>query len=137
MPVPVNDSSGAYGNAQISIGVPAFIVVDAEQSTEAQQQGAIEFLNWLVTTEEGAGFYVDEFQFLPAYSTIEEPPADQLSQQILGYASDDAALEWMNSLYPADGWPTFGASMQKYLAGQADRAGLAGEFEAYWTSVEG
>jgi raffinose/stachyose/melibiose transport system substrate-binding protein len=42
----------------------------------------------------------------------------------------------MNSLYPPDGWPTMGVSMQKYLAGEVDRAGLAAEFEDYWSSIE-
>ena len=136
IPVPVSDDPAAYGNAQISVGVPAYIVVDAEQSSEAQQQGAIDFLTWLTTSPEGLDFYVNEFKFLPAYDTVTEPPADSLSQQILGYASSGEALEWMNSLYPADGWPTFGATLQQYVAGQTDRAGVAEQFQAYWTTVE-
>lgn len=136
IPVPISDTADDYGNAQISVGVPSYIVVDAEQSSEAQQQGAIDFLTWLTTSEEGLDFYVNEFQFLPAYDTVAEPPADTLSQQILDYASSGDTLEWMNSLYPADGWPTFGATMQQYVAGQADRQSVAGQFEEYWASVE-
>jgi raffinose/stachyose/melibiose transport system substrate-binding protein len=136
LPVPISDNAADYGNTQISIGVPAYIVVDAEQSTPEQQAGAVAFLNWLVTSEEGQRFYVEEFKFLPAYSTIERQPADSMNQQIVGYAASGQSLEWMNSLYPADGWPTFGASMQKYLAGQADRSQLAAEFEEYWPTVD-
>lgn len=136
LPVPISDNAGDYGNAQISVGVPSYIVVDADQSSEAQQQGAIDFITWLTTSDEGLDFYVNEFQFLPAYDTVAEPPADTLSQQILGYASSGNTLEWINSLYPADGWPTFGATMQQYIVDQADRASVAEQFEDYWTSVE-
>lgn len=136
IPVPVSDDPADYGNAQISVGVPAYLVVDAEQSSPEQQQGAVDFLTWLTTSPEGLDFYVNEFKFLPAYDTVAEPPADSLSQQILGYASSGETLEWMNSLYPADGWPTFGATLQQYVAGQADRAAVAEQFQGYWTTVE-
>ena len=137
LPVPISDSAGDYGNAQISVGVPAYIVVDAEQSSPEQQAGAIAFLDWLVTTDEGADIYVNQFKFLPAYSTISESPADQINQQVVAYAEAGESLEWMNSLYPADGWPTFGATLQKYVAGQSDRAEVASDFEDYWSSLDG
>lgn len=136
IPVPVSDDPADYGNAQISIGVPAYLVVDAEQSSAEQQAGAIDFLTWLTTSDEGLDFYVNEFKFLPAYDTVEAPPADSLSQQILAYASSGNSLEWMNSLYPADGWPTFGASMQQYVSGDIDRATLAEQFAGYWPTVK-
>ena len=36
---------------------------------------------------------------------------------------------------PDDEYPMLGASMQKYLAGQIDRAGFASEIEAYWKTA--
>ena len=135
MPLPISDNADDYGNAQVSVGVPAYIVVDAEQSSEAQQAGAIDFINWLTTSDEGKRFYSEEFDFLPAYEDMAAPSAS-MNVQIVDYASSGETLEWMNSVYPIDGWPTFGASMQKYLAGNIDRSELAGEFEAYWSSAE-
>ena len=135
MPLPISDNPDDYGNNEISVGVPAYIVVDAEQSSEAEQAGAIDFINWLTTTEEGKGFYSGPFEFLPAYEDMEVPSAP-MNIQIVDYASSGETLEWMNSVYPIDGWPTFGASMQKYISGNIDRDGLAGEFEDYWASVE-
>jgi len=136
LPVPVSDDPADYGNAQVSVGVPAYLVVDAEQSSPEQQAGAVDFLTWLTTSEQGLDFYVNQFKFLPAYDTVAEPPADSLSQQILGYASSGETLEWMNSLYPADGWPTFGAAMQQYVSGAIDRAGLADQIAGYWKTVK-
>jgi raffinose/stachyose/melibiose transport system substrate-binding protein len=136
LPLPVGDDPTAFGNTQVSVGVPFYMVVDASQSTEDEQAGAIDFLNWLVADEVGQTYYVDEFKFLPVFDTIAAQPTDALSQQILDYAAQGRTLEWMNSLYPPDGWPTMGVSMQKYLAGEVDRAGLAAEFEDYWSSIE-
>ncbi len=136
LPVPVSDDPADYGNAQVSVGVPAYLVVDAEQSSPEQQAGAVDFLTWLTTSEQGLDFYVNQFKFLPAYDTVAQPPADSLSQQILGYASSGETLEWMNSLYPADGWPTFGAAMQQYVSGAIDRADLADQIAGYWKTVK-
>ncbi|BAN03566.1 ABC transporter substrate-binding protein [Ilumatobacter coccineus] len=135
LPLPVSDDPADYGNTQVAVGVPAYIVVDAEQSSAEQQAGAIDFINWLTTTDEGKVFYSEKFEFLPAYADMADPTAS-MNQQIVDYASSGATLEWMNSVYPIDGWPTFGASMQKYISGNIDRDGLAGEFQDYWTTVE-
>ena len=35
---------------------------------------------------------------------------------------------------PSDHWSVVGAVMQKYVAGQTDRAGAASEIDAYWQS---
>lgn len=135
MPLPISDDAADYGNTQVSVGVPAYMVVDAEQSSPEQQAGAIDFLNWLTTTDEGKAFYTDEFKFLPAYADMSSP-TDSMNVQIVEYAESGETLEWMNSLYPADGWPTFGATMQKYISGNTDRAGVAEEFGDYWTGLE-
>lgn len=135
MPLPISDDAADYGNSQISVGVPAYMVVDAEQSTPEQQTGAIDFLNWLTTTDEGKTFYTDEFSFLPAYADMNSP-TDSMNVQIVEAASSGATLEWMNALYPADGWPTFGATMQAYISGNTDRVGVAQEFADYWSGLE-
>ncbi len=137
LPLPVSDDPDTYGNNQVSVGVPFYIVVDASQSSAAEQQGAIDFLNWLVMDPVGQDYYVNQFNFIPVFDTFDIRPQDALSNQILDYVSQEQTLEWMNSLYPPDGWPTMGASMQKYLDGRITREELAAEIEEYWASVEG
>jgi raffinose/stachyose/melibiose transport system substrate-binding protein len=136
MPYPISDDAATYGNTQISIGVPFYMVIDASQSTKEQQQGAIAFLNWLVTDKVGQDYYINQFKFIPVFDTIEAKPADAMSKQILSYLEEKRTLEWMNSLYPADGWPTMGISMQKYLSDNINREQLAKELEDYWKSVK-
>ncbi|MFN8531380.1 MAG: ABC transporter substrate-binding protein [Anaerolineae bacterium] len=136
LPVPISDDATTYGNTQISIGVPSNLVIDCAQSTPEEQAGAIDFLSWFVTDPVGQDYWVNRFNFLPVYDTFTIQPQDAMSQQILQYAAEGLSLQWMNNLYPAGGWQAMGASMQKYVAGQLDRAGLAGEIEAYWQTVE-
>jgi raffinose/stachyose/melibiose transport system substrate-binding protein len=136
MPYPISNEATTYGNTQISVGVPFYMVIDASKSTNEQQAGAVDFLNWLVNSNEGQDFYVNQFKFIPVFDTIKTQPSNLMSQQILKYAQDNKSLEWMNSLYPADGWATMGVSMQKYLDGKIDRKGLAKEIEDYWKKVK-
>ena len=37
--------------------------------------------------------------------------------------------------YPGDHWQTVGALMQKYFAGETDRATFATEIQDYWTGL--
>lgn len=135
LPVPVSDNAADYGNSQISVGVPAYWTVDASQSSPEQQAAAKEFLNWLVADEKGQEHYVNKLNFIPIYDNITIKPSDSLSQDILAYMESGNTLEWMNNYYPADAYPTMGASLQKYMSGAIDRAGLTNEITQYWTKT--
>lgn len=137
MPVPMDEETGTYGNNQISIGVPQTWGIDASQSSEEQQEGAKDFLNWLYQDEEGQEYYVNKLGFIPITTNTKVEPKDELSKQVLRYLQEDRALEWMNAYYPPTAFPTMGASLQKYLSGDLDKAGLMKELEDYWkTSAE-
>ncbi|KJD42695.1 MULTISPECIES: ABC transporter substrate-binding protein [Paenibacillus] len=133
LPVPISNNAEDYGNSQISVGVPSYWVVDAEQSTTDQQKAAKEFLNWMVSSKEGQDYYVNKLNFLPVFDNFTAEPADSLSQSVLSYMKSENTLEWMNTYYPADAYPAMGTSMQKYLADKINKSDLAKEFEAYWT----
>lgn len=132
LPVPISDEEGAYGNTQISIGVPQTWAIDASQSTEEQQAGAKDFLNWMYEDEEGQDYYVNKLGFIPINSSNKVEPKDSLSQSVLGYLQEDRGLEWMNAYYPPTAFPSMGASIQKYLGGEIDRDGLTEEIVNYW-----
>lgn len=136
LPVPVSNDASDFGNSEISVGVPSYWAIDASQSTEAQQEAAKDFLNWLVSTEEGQEHYVNELNFIPVYDNFTVKPEDSLSLSILNYMNENRTLEWMNLYYPADGWPAMGSTMQKYISGNTDREGLIQEFENYWETAK-
>lgn len=134
LPVPVSNDADFKGNNAISVGVPMYFTVDAAQSSEAERAGAVDFFNWLFTSEEGMDAYVNKMHFIPVYDNITEQPSDKLSQAILAKMQAGETLNWVNMYYPGDAFPSMGASMQKYLAGVIDKDALATEFEKYWTS---
>ncbi|WP_084034720.1 ABC transporter substrate-binding protein [Anaerobacillus alkalilacustris] len=135
LPVPISNDLSEFGNKEISVGVPSYWVIDASQSTEDQQEAAKEFLNWLVSSESGQEHYVNEFKFIPVFDNFTVKPEDSLSLSVLSYMEGNYTLEWMNLYYPADGWPSMGAAMQKYLSDNSDREGLIQEFEDYWKNA--
>lgn len=136
IPIPVSNNASDYANGKIAVGVPSYWCVDKSANSEAQQKAAVDFLTWFLTTKEGQEYYVNQLNFIPAYSDFETQPTDAMSRQIAQLLDEGNTLEWMNSYYPAGGFQAMGASMQKYIAGKIDRAGLAAEFEDYWKSAK-
>ncbi|AXE54725.1 ABC transporter substrate-binding protein [Aurantimicrobium sp. MWH-Uga1] len=137
MPLPINDNAGSAANENISVGVPFYIMIDTEQSTEAQQKSAIAVLTWFLTTPEGQAFWAgpvekDGMNFIPVYEGFEVEPATYMAQEIAKYIAAGKTLQWVNSAYPAGLQDAYGAAAQKYYDGQIDRAAFAAELEAAW-----
>lgn len=136
LPVPISNNAADYGNSQISASVSLYWAIDAEQASPEEQAGAKDFLNWMIGSEKGQDYYINQFNFIPAFDNFTTKPSDSLSLSVMDYMNSGNTLEWMNLLYNPDGYPTMGASLQKYLTGQIDRAGLTKEFENYWKTVK-
>ena len=141
MPLPISNEAGAYGNDSISVGVPFYFTIDAEQSTEEERAGAIDFLTWLITTEEGQTHYAgsiadDNMSFIPVYKDFKVSPTTYMAKEIADYLAAGKSLEWMNSYYPAGGQNLYGDAAQKFLAGKSTRAQFTAEFEKAWKGAE-
>ena len=134
MPVP-NDSNDGTNEKLVGGGSKYFFIDSSEQTSDAQRQAAKDFLNWLVMDEEGQDFLVNSCALVPAYSNITLSVSDPLGASVKSYADAGALVDNYNYL-PDDHYSICGASFQKYLAGQIDRAGLAEEITAYWATVE-
>ena len=133
MPVPQNMEDGT--NTKLVGGGSKYFFIDSSDNTsEAQQQAAKDFLSWLVYDEEGQSFLVNDCALVPAYTNNTLEVSDPLGQSVKKYADAGAMIDNYNYL-PDDHYSLCGASFQKYLAGQTDRAGLASEIESYWQST--
>lgn len=132
MPYPISNDPSQYGNSQISVGVPMYLSIDNENATPEQQAGAIDFINWLFTSEVGQEYYVEKMKFIPVYKNVSATPEDSLSRSILEYMNNGKTLEWINMYYPGDAGAAMGATMQKYLDGIITREEVAAEIEEYW-----
>ena len=132
MPVPQNDDN--YNGKLVGGGSKYFFIDNSDQTSEEQVAAAKDFLNWLVYDEEGQDFLVNTCALVPAFSNIELPVSDPLGVSVKAYA-DGGNLVADYRYAPDDHYAKNGASFQKYLAGEIDRAGLAAEIEAYWKAT--
>lgn len=137
MPVPVADSAGEYGNDSISVGVPFYAMIDAEQASAEQQEAAVKVLTWFLTTPEGQQFWsgpIEEggMNFIPVYDGFSVQPATFMAAEIADYIAAGKTLQWVNSAYPSGLQEAYGAAAQKYYDGVIDRAAFADELEAAW-----
>ena len=132
MPVPQNDD--AYNTKLVGGGSKYFFIDNSENTSEEQVAAAKDFLNWLVYDEEGQDFLVNTCALVPAFSNIDLPVSDPLGVSVKSYA-DAGALVPDYRYAPDDHYAKNGASFQKYLANEIDRAELAAEIEDYWKNT--
>ncbi|MCI2050157.1 MAG: ABC transporter substrate-binding protein [Lachnospiraceae bacterium] len=134
MPVPQNTDDGS--NTKLVGGGSKYFMIDSSDATnDAERQAAKDFLNWLVSDPQGQSFLVNDCSLVPAFKSNTLAVQDPLGASVKQYA--DAGNLIANYNYdPDDHYSKVGASMQKYLADQIDRAGLATEVEDYWKSVK-
>lgn len=137
MPVPTSDTEGDYGNDSISVGVPFYAMIDAEQATPEQQEAAIAVLTWFITTPEGQAYWSGPVEdggmnFIPVYDGFTVSPSTFMAAEIAEYIAAGTTLQWVNSAYPAGLQEAYGAAAQKYYDGVSDRAEFAAELEAAW-----
>ncbi len=76
----------------------------------------------------------EKCNLVPAYKNINAEALDPLSVSVKKYADEGKLIDNYNYM-PDDHYSVCGASFQKYLTDQIDRAGLAGEIEKYWSST--
>ncbi|MDO5485932.1 MAG: ABC transporter substrate-binding protein [Sarcina sp.] len=134
MPVP-NDSGDGSNEKLVGGGSKYFFIDNSENTSPEQQQAAKDFLNWLVNDEEGQSFIVNDCALVPAYSNITLEVSDPLGKSVKAFTDADALIPNYNYL-PDDHYSVVGSFMQKYLAGEIDRAGLAKEITGYWATAQ-
>ena len=132
-PVPQNTEDGT-NQKLVGGGSKYFFIDSSENTSDEQRQAAKDFLNWLVFEADGNAFLTEKCNLVPAYSNIDAAALDPLALSVKKYADDNALVDNYNYL-PDDHISIAGANMQKYLAGQIDRAGLAKDLEAYWKTA--
>lgn len=131
MPYPMGDTDEAYGNKEIVLSYSMF-AIDGKQSTPEEQQAAIEFFNWLITSEEGQECYINTLQFTPVFEGFKLEPSNPTAQQLNQYMEEGNTLERMSDYFPAGAMNLFGATMQQYLDGVITREDVAAQFAEEW-----
>ena len=134
MPVP-NDSGDGSNELLVGGGSKYFILDSSKQTSKAQVKAAKDFLNWLVEDEQGQDYLVNQCGVFAPFDTITLPLNDPLSESVKECYEQGKLINNYNFL-PDDHYPLVGAAMQRYLAGEIDRAALAQAVSSYWSAAQ-
>lgn len=125
---PVGDAPDQ--NGYITGGSPNYWVVNSKGQHPEEAKA---FLNWLVTSETGKRFIVEEFKFIPALDGIEYDPKalGGIATDIIEYSRAGKMLTW-NTDYPGRDSlnKEFGSVMQSYIGKQIKREEVLPGFDA-------
>ncbi|NMD37530.1 MAG: carbohydrate ABC transporter substrate-binding protein [Christensenellaceae bacterium] len=110
----------------IQISPPSWWCVNGK-APEAEIQAAIDFLDSIATTEEGAKYMVEEAGMVPAFNSVTLQPEGQFSRELIRYNSmEGGAHNWYFPLQPSDyGSRVIGPIMDLYSQDPSDPAMLA------------
>lgn len=114
LPLPYNEAT----TGKIPVGVPSYFAVNKN----ADSQKAVEFLDYMATSEAGHKFMVEDAKMIPAFTNVELQPSDPISQQIMQYNKDSNTVQWMFTQLPDGfGMNTYGPIFdQFYKTGDKD-----------------
>ncbi len=94
VPVPVS------GNDKICVAVPSAWAVNS-QATPAEIAAGKEFINWLYTSETGAGYLMDKFGFIPVVEGMTSDSLNPINQSVADYVASGKTIGWSLNNWPA------------------------------------
>ncbi|PZD94298.1 carbohydrate ABC transporter substrate-binding protein [Paenibacillus sambharensis] len=133
LPMPINDD--AEKNDKLYVGVPNNWVVNKNSAVKEEAKA---FLNWMVTSDLGKKYVVDEFKFIPAFKSIEVTNPDTLgdiANDIIAYSKDGKTLTWNWFRYPEGVTQELGSTIQAYIAKKLTREEMLEAFQNSWNNL--
>ncbi|WP_223066965.1 ABC transporter substrate-binding protein [Paenibacillus caui] len=136
LPMPINDNEQAMDKLQV--GVPNYWVVN--KNSKAKDEAKV-FLNWMVTSDAGKKFLVDDAKFIPAFKSINASSEQlgPLAADILTYTKEGKTLPWLWQRYPGYEANTsqMASQIQAYIGKQITKDQMFTEFQNIWNSFSG
>ena len=115
-------------------GSKYFYVDGSEYASEADQEAAKAFLDWLATSDEGKEFVSGTCGMVSPFKSNTVECTNDIGKVVKEYV--DAGNLVPNYDYdPDDHYSKLGIEMQKYLADQCTREELAKAIQDYWANV--
>lgn len=130
--VPINNDA-AY-NDVLFAGVSTYWVVNKESASKEEAKA---FLDWLVTSERGQYYLVQEFGFVSGLTSIPAPEeyVGPLSAAVADAVASGKTLGWEWSKYPAGMTEEFGVGIQKYVSGACTKQEMLEGFTKSWQDL--
>jgi raffinose/stachyose/melibiose transport system substrate-binding protein len=135
IPMPLSDDPAQ--SDKLMVDVPTNWVI-YNKAPEADKKAAEDFLNWMVTSQEGKDALSKQFKYVPAFKTIDAKAEDigPLGAELQHYIKDGKTYSWQFMKYPDGAGQEFGASLQAYIAGQKTKDETEKAFDATWAKLK-
>lgn len=135
IPMPLSDDPAQAD--KLMVDVPSSWVV-YNKAPEADKKAAKDFLNWMVSSEEGKTALTKEFKYIPAFKTIEAKAEDigPLGAELQKYFKENKAYSWQSAKYPDGAGQEFGATLQAYVGGQKSKEETMKALDATWAKLK-
>jgi raffinose/stachyose/melibiose transport system substrate-binding protein len=129
LPMPLSDDP-AVAN-KLAIDVPSNWVIH-NGAPDADKKAAKDFLNWMVTSEEGKRALTEDFKYIPAFKSIKAEGIGPLGEEIAKYSQAGKTYSWQFMKYPEGGGQQFGATLQSYVGGQLSKEETMKALDSNW-----
>ena len=138
MPLPLTNDENDPRNGYILGSCPKGYAVDKFQNTPEQQAAGVILAQWLALSPEGEDFMVRLIGSTLPFDNVTAVNENPLAVSTQEYLNAGKILDCSTYLCeaPTDFWLVCGPFMQAYLAGQIDRATLAGEIGDYFADLD-
>ncbi len=134
MPLPLNMTDDWTGKID---GSPSkfFYVDGSEYTSEADQEAAKAFLEWLATSDEGKEFVSGTCGMVSPFKSNTVECTNDIGRDVKAYLdAGNTFPDYPN--FPDDHYSKMGIEMQKYLGDQCTREELAKAIQDYWASQQ-
>lgn len=134
IPVPVDNNESNPMNNKLIVG-PTQVFIVNKKATQAQQDAAKKFLNWLVYDKAGQNFTVNKCQIISAFKNNTDKVTNPLGVAISDAIAKNKTMPFTTNYVSASDYQTIlGPDVQKYISKSETRADLAKAFAAYYAS---
>ena len=122
-------------NQGLCIGTENYFCINSEAS-EMDQKATADFVYWLINSETGKNYMVNELGNIAPFSTFSdaEKPSDPLAKSMLAsMESGKTAIPWIFTTFPSQTFKdNFGSALLEYAQGTMDWNGVTGVVVEQW-----
>lgn len=120
MMIPIYIGAGDEANQGLSTGTENYWVVNKEASAD-DIQATLDFMNWLVTTDEGTTFMADDLGLTIPFKDAKPSPNIFVQEDIKLTEEGKTPVSWNFTTMPSEEWKnTLGSALTAYAADPTD-----------------
>ena len=136
--LPIYTGTEGEENQGICVGTENYLAINSKASTE-QQQAALEFLEWLFSSQTGKYYVTKELGFITPFNTFEadEQPEDPLAVEVTNWISRENTntVPWIFTSFPSENFKTkYGNSLLEYVQGNRVWEDVKADVINFWKS---